>query len=146
MAQIIDEMAIATQGPGLMDITHRVRRWLVEHQAHNGLLTLLVQHTSASLTIQENADPDVLHDLQAAMGRLGPHGGREVYRHHAEGADDMAAHIRTMLSGVNLAIPVRDGRMMLGTWQGLYLWEHRDRGRRRGIALHFAGDGPGSEG
>ncbi len=139
MTQIIDEIEIATQGPGLTEITETVAAWLHRHQVETGLLTLLIQHTSASLTIQENADPDVLRDLQTAMEGLGPHGGAERYRHHAEGPDDMAAHIRTMLSGVNLAIPVRGGHMMLGTWQGLYVWEHRERGRRRRIALHLAG-------
>lgn len=140
MVHIIDEIDIATPGPGLTDITADVSSWLGIQGVDAGLLTLLVQHTSASLTIQENADPDVLRDLQGAMGQLGPHGGAERYHHHAEGPDDMAAHIRTMLSGVNLAIPVRGGRMMLGTWQGLYLWEHRDRGRRRRIALHLSGE------
>ncbi|MEO1491412.1 MAG: secondary thiamine-phosphate synthase enzyme YjbQ [Pseudomonadota bacterium] len=140
MVQIIDEIEIATPGPGLMDITREVAAWLHLQGIEAGLLTLLIQHTSASLTIQENADPDVLLDLQNAMAGLGPHGGAERYMHHAEGRDDMAAHIRTMLSGVNLAIPVRYGRMMLGTWQGLYLWEHRDRGRHRRIALHLAGE------
>jgi len=101
---------------------------------------LLVQHTSASLTVQENADPDVLIDLQNAVAGLAPHGGRELYLHHAEGADDMAAHIRTVLSGVHLSVPIKSGRMMLGTWQGIYLWEHRDRGRRREIALHLSGE------
>lgn len=105
-----------------------------------GLLTALLQHTSASLTIQENADPDVLRDLQDAMCGLAPHGGAERYRHHQEGPDDMASHIRTVLSGVHLSIPVRGGRMMLGTWQGIYLWEHRDGGRRRRVALHLIGE------
>lgn len=139
MEQIVDEIEVATPGPGLTDVTATVSRWLAQQRVGDGLLTLLIQHTSASLTIQENADPDVLEDLQQAMAGLAPHGGAERYSHHAEGRDDMAAHIRTMLSGVNLAIPVRDGRMLLGTWQGLYLWEHRDRGRTRRIALHFLG-------
>ena len=81
----------------------------------------------------------MLPDLQDTFARLAPHGGAELYRHYAEGPDDMAAHVRTVLSGVHLSIPVRGGRMMLGTWQGLYLWEHRDRGRRRRIALHVIG-------
>ena len=139
MHQILDELAIATSGPGLCPIDGPVRRWLSEQPVQDGLLTLLVQHTSASLTIQENVDPDVLSDLQNAFTGLAPHGGAETYRHHAEGPDDMAAHIRTVLSGTHLAIPVRSGRPMLGTWQGLYLWEHRDRGRRRRIALHLIG-------
>lgn len=112
---------------------------MAEAPVSDGLLTMLVQHTSASLTIQENADPDVLPDLQDAIARLAPHGGAERYRHHAEGTDDMAAHIRTVLSGVHLSVPVREGQLMLGTWQGLYLWEHRDGGRTRRIGLHLIG-------
>lgn len=139
MQQFIGEIEVATPGPGLIDITRQVAGWLAGHSVRDGLLTLLIQHTSASLTLQENADPDVLADLQDAMTGLGPHGGAERYRHSSEGVDDMAAHIRTMLSGVNLAIPVQSGRLMLGTWQGLYLWEHRDRGRPRRVALHLSG-------
>lgn len=122
-----------------MAISTTISDWIAESGIKDGLLTMLVQHTSASLTIQENADPDVLVDLQNAVAELAPHGGRELYLHHAEGADDMAAHIRTVLSGVHLSIPVKTGRMVLGTWQGIYLWEHRDRGRRREIALHLSG-------
>lgn len=140
MKQTIDEIAFRTPGPGLMPITADLAEWLAGQGAGDGLLTLLVQHTSASLTIQENADPDVTLDLQDAISGLAPHGGAERYRHHLEGRDDMAAHIRTVLSGVHLAIPVRSGRMLLGTWQGIYLWEHRDRPHRRVIALHFLSD------
>jgi secondary thiamine-phosphate synthase enzyme len=140
MRQRIGEIEIATTGPGLVSIHRAVEAWLADGQIAEGLLTALVQHSSASLTIQENADPDVLRDLQGAIAALAPHGGPERYRHHAEGPDDMASHIRTVLSGVHLAVPVRRGRMMLGTWQGLYLWEHRDRGRARRIALHLIGD------
>ena len=137
MRQSIGEIEISTCGPGLVSITRDVIGWLDGQGAGEGLLTLLVRHTSASLTIQENADPDVLLDLQDAMAGLAPHGGAERYRHHAEGPDDMAAHIRTVLSGVHLSIPILGGRMMLGTWQGLYLWEHRDRPQQRRIALHL---------
>ena len=140
MRQSIGEIEISTRGPGLVSITRDVMAWLGTQHANDGLLTLLVRHTSASLTIQENADPDVLPDLQDAIAGLAPHGGAERYRHHAEGPDDMAAHIRTVLSGVHLSIPVQAGRMMLGTWQGLYLWEHRDRPHRRRIALHLLMD------
>ena len=139
MQQIIDELTISTKGPGLCPIDRQIRDWLRRQQIRDGLLTLLVQHTSASLTIQENADPDVLPDLQDAIAGLAPHGGAERYRHHSEGPDDMAAHIRTVLSGVHLAIPVRGRAPILGTWQGIYLWEHRDRGRSRQIALHLLG-------
>ena len=137
MRQSIGEIRIATPGPGLIDITARLRDWIARHNASDGLLTCMVRHTSCSLTIQENADPDVLRDLQDAIAGLAPHGGRETYRHSSEGKDDMAAHIRTVLSGVTLSIPVQGGRMMLGTWQGIYLWEHRDRGRERAVALHL---------
>ncbi|MEM7060465.1 MAG: secondary thiamine-phosphate synthase enzyme YjbQ [Pseudomonadota bacterium] len=139
MRTVIDTLVISTRAPGLLSISQPVAEWVVETGFHEGLLTMLVQHTSASLTIQENADPDVLVDLQNAVAGLAPQGGRELYHHHAEGPDDMAAHIRTVLSGVNLSIPIQAGRMMLGTWQGIYLWEHRDRGRRREIALHLNG-------
>ena len=137
MRQSIGEIQIATPGPGLIDITARLRDWIARQHPSDGLLTCMVRHTSCSLTIQENADPDVLRDLQDAVAGLAPHGGRETYRHSSEGKDDMAAHIRTVLSGVTLSIPVQGGRMMLGTWQGIYLWEHRDRGRERSVALHL---------
>ena len=136
MRQSTGEIQLATPGPGLIDITAKLRDWIARQGATDGLLTCMVRHTSCSLTIQENADPDVLRDLQDAIAGLAPHGGRETYRHASEGPDDMAAHIRTVLSGVTLSIPVTDGRMMLGTWQGVYLWEHRDRGRERSVALH----------
>jgi secondary thiamine-phosphate synthase enzyme len=140
MRQRIGEIEISTTGPGLVSIHGAVEGWLAAQPVTEGLLTALIQHTSASLTIQENADPDVLRDLQDAMTVFAPHGGAERYRHHQEGPDDMASHIRTVLSGVHLSIPVRRGRMMLGTWQGIYLWEHRDGGRRRRIGLHLIGD------
>ena len=139
MQQVIDTLTLATPGPGLHAIDRHVRTWLADQEIRDGLLTLLVQHTSCSLTIQENADPDVLLDLQDSIAGLAPQGGRERYRHHAEGRDDMAAHVRTVLSGVHLSVPVQRGALVLGTWQGLYLWEHRDRGRRRDIALHLSG-------
>lgn len=133
-------LEIRTGGPGLVMITREVADWLSARGfAGDGLLTLLCQHTSASLTVQENADPDVRLDLQDAMADLAPHGGPERYRHHLEGKDDMAAHVRTVLSGVHLSIPCQGGRMMLGTWQGIYLWEHRDRPHLRRIALHLIG-------
>jgi secondary thiamine-phosphate synthase enzyme len=140
MRQRIGEIELSTTGPGLVPIHRAIEEWLAAQPVSEGLLTALVQHTSASLTIQENADPDVLRDLQDAMAAFAPHGGPERYRHHQEGPDDMASHIRTVLSGVHLSIPVRQGRMMLGTWQGIFLWEHRDGGRRRRIALHLIGD------
>ena len=132
-------LEIATKGPGLVMITGEVAGWLSGIGAEEGLLTLLCQHTSASLTVQENADPDVRLDLQAAMAGFAPHGGAERYRHHQEGPDDMAAHIRTVLSGVHLSVPVTGGAMQLGIWQGIYLWEHRDRPHRRRVALCYLG-------
>lgn len=140
MRQVIDTLTIPTNGPGLVSISSDVARWVAGTGITTGLLTLLAQHSSASLTIQENADPDVLVDLQNAISGLAPHGGAELYHHHSEGPDDMAAHVRTVLSGVHLSVPIQDGRMVLGTWQGIYLWEHRDRGRRRDIALHLSGE------
>lgn len=140
MRQRTGEIEIRTPGPGLVAIDGEVGDWLAADPVAEGLLTLMVRHTSASLTIQENADPNVARDLQDAIAALAPHGGAERYRHHQEGRDDMASHIRTVLSGVTLSIPIRGDRMALGTWQGLWLWEHRDRGRPRRIALHLLGE------
>ncbi|MGB0504968.1 MAG: secondary thiamine-phosphate synthase enzyme YjbQ [Pikeienuella sp.] len=125
-----------TRGPGLTDFTHHLSRWVDEVAADEGALTLMCRHTSASLTIQENADPDVQVDLQSAMGRLAPHDPR-LYVHGMEGPDDMPAHIRTVLSGVTLTIPIIGRRLALGTWQVVYLWEHRDMPHRREIAAHL---------
>ena len=131
------ELCVETRGPGFTDVTRRLAGWLGEAGAEEGLLTVLVRHTSASLTIQENADPDVLADLGDALGRAAP---RDYpYRHDAEGPDDMPAHIRAMLTDTTLSLPVLDGRMRLGTWQGLYLVEHRDRPHARRLALGFVG-------
>ncbi len=137
MRQITGELSFQTSGPGLLDITAEIAGWVTGQGASEGLLTLFLRHTSASLIVQENADPDVLADLQDAIAGMAPHGGRERYRHASEGPDDMAAHIRTVLSGVHVSIPVRDGKMVLGTWQAIYLWEHRDRPRERLVALHL---------
>ena len=122
-----------TDGPGLTDVTRDLAAFVGDEAAREGVLHLLCRHTSASLTIQENADPDVQVDRQAAMGRLAPH-DPSLYVHGVEGPDDMPAHIRTVLSGVTLSIPVMGGRLALGTWQGVYLWEHRDRPHSREIA------------
>ena len=137
MRQFTETLTFRTRGPGLLPIDAEISRWLGRHSPGEGLLTLLCRHTSASLTLQENADPDVPRDLQDAIAGLAPHGGAERYRHHSEGPDDMAAHIRTVLSGVTLSIPIIGGRMALGTWQGIWLWEHRTRGRDRQVALHL---------
>jgi secondary thiamine-phosphate synthase enzyme len=130
--------AIRTNGPGLTEITAEVAAWL---PARDGLLTLMVRHSSASLLIQENADPEVRADLQAWLSRLAPrsdHPSMAYLTHTYEGPDDMPGHIRAAHLPVSLGIPVRGGRMRLGRWQGLYLWEHRDRGRTREVAAHFA--------
>lgn len=136
MEQTTRIITIDTYGPGLTDVTAEITTLVVDAGATEGVLTLMCRHTSASLTIQENADPDVQVDLQAAMGRLAPH-DPSLYIHGAEGPDDMPAHIRTVLSGVTLSIPVINGRLSLGTWQGVYLWEHRDAPHRRTIAAHL---------
>jgi secondary thiamine-phosphate synthase enzyme len=130
-------LVVDTDGPGFTDLTGSVSAWLQSARARDGLLTLFIRHTSASLTIQENADPDVLRDLADALERTAPRGGR--YRHGMEGPDDMPAHIKAMLTATSLGVPVMGGRMLLGTWQAIYLIEHRDRPHRREIALHYLG-------
>jgi secondary thiamine-phosphate synthase enzyme len=128
---------IDTHGPGFTDITARVRKWLAESGAANGVLTIFLRHTSASLTIQENADPDVLADLADVLDRLAPESAG--YRHEVEGPDDMPAHIKSMLTATSLTIPVLAGDLALGTWQGVYLIEHRAAPHRREALLHFLG-------
>ena len=127
----------ATQ-QGLHDITTDVRSWVGKRPIETGLLTLFIHHTSASLTIQENADPDVLRDLEAFFATIAPEGG--PYRHTAEGPDDMPAHLRAALTQTQLAVPVIGGDLALGTWQGLYLFEHRRVPQDRRITLHLIGD------
>lgn len=123
---------VNTGGPGLTDITADVANWLTQERAGEGQLTLFSRHTSASLVIQENADPDVLKDLEAFMGRLVPW-TESLYSHRTEGPDDMPAHIRTALTNVSLTIPVMGGRLALGTWQAVYLWEHRAQPQQRQV-------------
>ena len=130
-------LSVATRGPGFTDITREVAAWLASIGAQDGLLTLFVRHTSASLTIQENADPDVLRDLADALDKLAPRDAR--YRHSMEGPDDMPGHIRAMLTATTLGVPVAGGEAVLGTWQAIYLIEHRDRPHVREIALHYVG-------
>jgi secondary thiamine-phosphate synthase enzyme len=139
LRQFFHELTIATRGRGLYEFTLEVEKWVTENKFRAGLLTLHLQHTSASLLIQENADPDVRRDLESFFKRLVPDGD-PLFIHTAEGGDDMPAHIRTALTTVNLSIPVHDGRLTLGTWQGIYLWEHRLRGHARRVALHFIGE------
>lgn len=128
-----------TEGQGCHDISREVEAFVAESGVRNGVLTLLIQHTSASLTIQESADPDVQLDLTVALDRLAPE-SNQLYRHSAEGPDDMPAHIKSALTDTSLSIPVMDGRMRLGTWQGIYLLEHRRRGHERRIACHIMGE------
>lgn len=133
------ELSIETPGQGLVEITGPVVGWVADQGVEMGLLTIFCRHTSASLTIQENADPDVQRDLETFFKTL----VREdplLYRHTAEGPDDMPAHIRGALTDVSLNIPVSAARPVLGTWQGIFLFEHRTRPHRRRVALHLAGE------
>ena len=139
LRQAFHEFRIATRGRGLYDFTAQAASWLATERCRNGLLTLLARHTSASLLLQENADPDVQRDLEAFFTRLVPDGDR-LFIHTAEGDDDMPAHIRTALTTVNLSIPVSGGALMLGTWQGIYLWEHRQTPHARRVAAHYLGE------
>lgn len=139
MRQASEELEIRTPGRGLHEITDSVLGWLQRQKASEGLLTIHLRHTSASLLIQENADPDVRRDLDAFFERLAPDGD-PLYVHTMEGEDDMPAHVRTALTTVNLSLPVRGGRPLLGTWQGIYVWEHRRRSHRRQVVLHFIGE------
>jgi len=137
--QLFHELTLPTRGRGLYDFTDTVEKWITDNRFTDGLLTLHLRHTSASLLIQENADPDVRRDLDAFFGRL-VRDGDPLFVHTAEGDDDMPAHIRTALTTVNLSLPVRDGNLTLGTWQGIYLWEHRTHPHSRHVALHFIGE------
>jgi secondary thiamine-phosphate synthase enzyme len=132
-------LRIATRGKGFTDITAEVARWLKSVAAEDGLVTVFVCHTSASLTIQENADPNVRRDLMTVLEALAPEG--DHYAHDEEGPDDMPSHVKSMLTDVSLSIPVMGGRMTLGTWQGIYLIEHRAAPHERTIALSFIGHG-----
>ncbi|MBN2525269.1 MAG: YjbQ family protein [Deltaproteobacteria bacterium] len=139
MKQATSEIRISTRGQGLQNITSQVASWVKEQNIKTGLLTVFITHTSASLTIQENADPDVCEDLTDFFMKLVPR-SHTAYRHSAEGLDDMPAHIKSVLTNVQLSIPVTGGRMALGTWQGIYVFEHRDRPHTRRIALHLIGE------
>ena len=133
--------ALQTRGAGLYEFTETVAGWLEEEGARDGLLTLFVRHTSCSLLIQENADPDVQRDLSAFLDRLVPPAddpSMNYLIHTLEGPDDMPAHIKAALLPVSLSVPVMNGRMALGTWQGIYLFEHRSRPHQRQVAAHFA--------
>lgn len=139
MRQIHHAFEIATRGQGLYDFTPDVTRWIGASGLGDGLLTLFVRHTSASLIVQENADPDVQGDLQRFLLRLVPEND-PLYRHTQEGPDVMPAHIRSVLTQTQLSIPVRNGRMVLGLWQGIYLFEHRSSAHRREVAAHLIGE------
>jgi len=138
---MLDTLVIPTRGRALYRFDDQVQALLDQHGATQGLVTVFVRHTSASLVIQENADPDVQGDLERFFAQLVPDGdtpaGRALYRHTDEGPDDMPAHIRGALTATSIGIPFDDGRLLLGTWQGLYLWEHRHAAHQRKVVVHF---------
>lgn len=136
MKQAFHTVTVPTNGPGLYEITGALVAFL--RDKNDGLVTCFIRHTSASLLIQENADPDVQKDLQSFFTRLAKNGMN--YRHTEEGPDDMPSHIRSALTQTSLAIPVKDGKPVLGTWQGLYVFEHRDAPHTREVVLHYIGD------
>ena len=137
--QAVHEFKISTRGRGFYEFTEAVAGWINQNGFQTGLLTLHLRHTSASLLIQENADPDVRRDLESFFARL-VKDGDSLFVHNAEGEDDMPAHVRTALTAVNLSIPVTGGQPALGTWQGIYLWEHRLAPHTRSVNLHFIGE------
>ncbi len=139
MRQFTTILEVATRGRGLAEITGEVAAWVRGTGVTAGLLTLFIRHTSASLMIQENADPEVQRDLERFFARLVPDGDA-LFEHDAEGPDDMPAHVRSALTQTHLAIPVTNGRPALGTWQGLYVYEHRRRAHRREVVLHLLGE------
>lgn len=139
MRQTHRQFTVQSRGKGLYDFTREVAAWVADSGIRDGLLTLFVRHTSASLVIQENADPDVQRDLEAFLSRLVPEHD-PLYRHVLEGPDDMPAHVRAALTQTQLSIPVQGGRMALGTWQGIYLFEHRRAGHGRSIVAHLIGE------
>ncbi|MBW8842172.1 MAG: YjbQ family protein [Sphingomonadales bacterium] len=138
MRQQITELTVETRGQGLHDCTDAVRRWVGSTGVDHGLLTIFIRHTSASLLIQENAAPAARHDLERYFARIAPE--TREYEHDDEGADDMPAHLRAALTQTSLTIPVRDGRPVLGTWQGIYVFEHRHAPHSRTLALHLIGE------
>ena len=139
MKQALHRLTVATRGKGLVEITREVQAWVADQGIDTGLLTLWCRHTSASLTVQENADPTVRDDILRYFEALVPEDAQR-YIHGAEGPDDMPAHLRSMLTGAQLSIPVAGGAPLLGTWQGLYVFEHRRQPHRREIVLHLLGE------
>ena len=137
--QAIDTLTVRTRGRGFYEITREIQSRVQDAGLQTGLCTLHLQHTSASLLIQENADPDVRRDFDRFFARLVPDGD-PLFVHTIEGDDDMPAHIRTALTTVNLGIPIAEGRLALGTWQGIYVWEHRQAPHSRAVTLHFVGE------
>jgi secondary thiamine-phosphate synthase enzyme len=134
---MVRQFSVETPGQGLHEITAKVAAAVAAAGIEEGLCTVFVRHTSASLVIQENADPSAKRDLERWLNRLVPDGD-PFYRHDAEGPDDMPSHIKAALTAVSLSIPIAAGKLSLGTWQGIYLWEHRRRGSRRELVVHIA--------
>jgi secondary thiamine-phosphate synthase enzyme len=141
MRQAVGQLSIDTRGAGLVEVTRNVASWIDDQSIDDGLLTVFCRHTSASLLINENAAPAVRRDVERYFARLAPQDA-SAYEHDDEGPDDMPAHLRTALTGVSISIPVIGGAMALGTWQGIYLFEHRAAPHRRGLALHLIGTPP----
>jgi secondary thiamine-phosphate synthase enzyme len=139
MRQATDILQFQTRGRGLFDITRTIEGWLEQQAMTAGLLTAFCRHTSASLLIQENASPDVRADLEDFLARIAPESSSR-YRHFDEGVDDMPAHIRTVLTGVQISVPLIEGKLALGTWQAVYLFEHRRQPHTRQVALHLIGE------
>ncbi len=137
--QIFYELTIKTKGQGLYNFTKETTDWVKKQKIHNGMLNLNILHTSASLTIQENADPDVLYDIKNFFDKLIPM-NNAFYKHTMEGIDDMPAHLKTMLTNTQLTLSVKNKKLILGTWQGLYLFEHRLKNQNRTISYHLMGD------
>tara|TARA_B100000686_G_C16334330_1_gene734685 strand:+ start:19 stop:438 length:420 start_codon:yes stop_codon:yes gene_type:complete len=139
MQQIFHEIKISTNGQGLYDFTKQTISWLNGQKINNGILNINILHTSASLVIQENADPDVLNDLKSFFNKLVPM-DNELYKHTTEGKDDMPAHIKSALTNNQLTLSIKNNKLMLGTWQGLYLFEHRIEKHTRTLSHHFIGE------
>lgn len=139
MRQLVREFVVPTRGAGLFEFTDALVGWIRESGIRTGLVSLHVRHTSASLLVQENADPEVQRDLERFLRRLAPEGD-PLFRHVSEGPDDMPAHVRAALTSTTLSIPVVDGEPALGTWQGVYLYEHRRAPHRRRVAAHLLGE------
>lgn len=139
LRQEVHELSLPTRGRGFYEFTGELEVLVRKSDLRTGLATLLVRHTSASLLIQENADPEVRRDLERFFSRLAPDGDA-LFRHTCEGDDDMPAHVRTALTQVSLGVPIVDGRLALGTWQGIYLWEHRHHGHSRQVTVHLLGE------